>query len=197
MPIALWRISACAFEHKVVLRGDFGAPAILDDDNLMRLDDDRGARPRRGRAKAGCAYRPWRRAIGRANKIACVRVGGRKRVAGDRAAPARRTSCRRRWPRPTPLPPPGPWVSWMNPNRDLWAASKADFIFASERPELRTPACIAVSPSDAACSLPRLRGRGCGGGGGMIAKISRARARPVPPPQAGEGTLEPRGRLHG
>src|SRR5262249_24325033 len=32
-----------AIEHQVVLGGDFGAPAVLDHDGLVRLDDDGGA----------------------------------------------------------------------------------------------------------------------------------------------------------
>ncbi len=35
---------AGAFQHEVVLRRDFGPPAVLDHDRLVRLDDDRGAR---------------------------------------------------------------------------------------------------------------------------------------------------------
>ena len=54
-----WRRAAGSATTRVstrwFLRGERGLPAVLDDDGLVRLDDERRARARRGRARAARA----------------------------------------------------------------------------------------------------------------------------------------------
>ena len=61
-----------ALEHEMVLRRQFGLPAGLDDDGLMRLDDDGRALHLVARAAACRGYRPARDAICRRRRSACA-----------------------------------------------------------------------------------------------------------------------------
>ena len=72
-----------ALEHQVVLGGDAGAPAVLDHDGLMRLDDD--GRPGHGVAGRKLGARIDRGVVPLAARIESRAARrGRKRVAGDR-----------------------------------------------------------------------------------------------------------------
>ena len=81
MPIAWPRCERHgALQQQVVLGGDLGAPAVLDHDGLVRLDDDRGAHD----ALAGrelLARDRRRPRASRRRRRSCVRVGGRGAVA--------------------------------------------------------------------------------------------------------------------
>ena len=64
-----------AREHEMVLRGELRLPAVLDDDGLMRLDDDRGAVDAMPGLRAARACRPRRRARRRSRRIRALRPG--------------------------------------------------------------------------------------------------------------------------
>ena len=115
-------------EQEMIFCGQFGLPAGLDHDGLMRLDDDGGtfdAHP----ASADRAYR----------RSPCASVGGKELRPQRRLGQAARERFtafslnlgRRRPPRPTRLRPPSAWSRSMNPNRALCAFSNARFMAAA------------------------------------------------------------------
>ncbi len=59
-------------QHQMIFRREFGLPALLDDDGLMRLDDDSRSFDLMARRKQCRGYRPRRGAICRQRRTASV-----------------------------------------------------------------------------------------------------------------------------
>jgi hypothetical protein len=135
-----------ALEDEVVLRRDRGLPAFLQDDGLVRLDDDGGAIDpvARGdlRAQEDCRRAPCAAGI----EPRCLLRPRQRRIGSANLAPPPIASIET-------ASATSSLLSSMKPKRALWAASNADFICASETGSLAPP-CIEKPGTTSAVSVP-------------------------------------------